>query len=70
MAVGVVDIEVLRTPCRGRERLDDRYAVGDALFIKRFDALDTGRNVEMLVIAPPPASKPSHGSPNLKPIFW
>src|SRR5206468_522141 len=32
-----------------------RYAVGDALSVERFDAIDAGRCVEMVVIAPPPA---------------
>ena len=53
VAVGVLDIEVLRAPRRGRERLDDRYAVGDALLVERFDAVDARRGVEMLVVAPP-----------------
>src|SRR4249920_3195734 len=40
VAVGVLDIEVLRAPRRGRERLEDRYTVGDALLIERFDPID------------------------------
>ena len=53
VAVGVVDIEVLRAPRRGGKGLDDRYAVGDTLLVERFDPIDTGRGVEMLVVAAP-----------------
>ena len=52
VAVGVLDIEVLRAPGGGGEWLDDRYAVGDALLVERFDAVDARRGVEMLVVAP------------------
>lgn len=53
VAVRVFDIKVLCAPVSSRKRLDDRYAVGDALFVERFDAIDARRGVEMLVIAPP-----------------
>jgi hypothetical protein len=54
VAVGIRDIEVLRAPGRVCKRLDNRDAVGDALFVKCFDAVDAGRDVKMLVVAPDP----------------
>ena len=39
VAIGVLDIEVLRAPGGCHERLDDRCAVGDALLVERFDAV-------------------------------
>src|SRR5437773_7249384 len=52
VAIGVLDVEVLRAP-RGRgKRLDDRYAVRCALLIERLDAVNTRRRVEMLVHTP------------------
>ena len=45
-------MEALRAPLGRRDRLDDRHAVGDALFVERFDAVDAGRGVEMIVVAP------------------
>src|SRR6187402_1920312 len=53
VAVGVLDIEVLRAPRRRRERLHDLYAVRDTLLVERFDAIDAGRRIEMLMVAPP-----------------
>lgn len=45
IAIGVLDVEVLRAP-RGRcKRPDDRCAVGCALGIERFDAVHTGCRV-------------------------
>src|SRR5207247_2280896 len=52
VAIGVLDVEVLRAP-RGRgKRVDDRYAVRCALLIERLDAVNTRRRVEMLVHTP------------------
>ena len=31
--------------------IDDGYAVGDALFVEAFDAIDARRGVEMLIVA-------------------
>lgn len=45
IAIGVLDVEVLRAPRSRRKRLDDRCAVRCALRIERFDALNTGRGV-------------------------
>src|SRR4030095_7137157 len=53
VAVGVLDVEVLRAPGRGCECLDDGYSVGDALFVERFDAIDARRGVGMLIVAAP-----------------
>src|SRR3982074_3553969 len=52
IAIGVLDVEVLRAPRSRRKRLDDRCAVRCALRIERFDALTPGRGVEMLVRTP------------------
>src|SRR6266550_6254696 len=52
VAIGVLDVEVLRAP-RGRgKRLDDRCTVRGALLIERLDAVNTRRRVEMLVHTP------------------
>src|SRR5437763_12188731 len=51
VAVGILDVEVLRAPGGGREWLEDRHAVRDALFVESFDAVDARRRVEMLVFA-------------------
>src|SRR5262245_17739729 len=53
IAVRALDVEVLGAPRRGCERLHDRNAIRDALFVERFDSVDAGRCVEMLVVAPP-----------------
>jgi hypothetical protein len=37
IAVGVLDIEILRAPRRRLERLEDLRAVGDALFVECLD---------------------------------
>src|SRR4029077_19981284 len=55
VAVRVLDIEVLRAPGSGGERLDDRYTIRDALFVEGFDPIDARRRVEMFVVAPPTA---------------
>src|SRR5205823_3303249 len=52
IAVGVLDVEVLRAPGSRRKRLDDRCTVRCALRIERFDAVNTGRGVQMLVRTP------------------
>ena len=52
IAIGVLDVEVLRAPRSRRQRLDDRCAVRCALCIKRLDAIHTGGRVEVLVRAP------------------
>src|SRR5258708_8564968 len=49
IAIGVLDVEVLRAPRSRRKRLDDRCAVRCALRIERLDAVHTGRRVEVLV---------------------
>ena len=39
-------------PMRSRERFENRHAVGGALLVERFDAVDACRRVEVLVVAP------------------
>src|SRR3982074_3326584 len=52
IAIGVLDVEVLRAPRSRRKRLDDRCAVRSALRIERLDAVHTGRRVEVLIRTP------------------
>ena len=52
VAVGILDVEVLRAPRGRRERLQNRCAVGDALPEEGFDAVHAGCSVEVLVVAP------------------
>src|SRR5882762_7588735 len=51
IAVGVLDVEVLRAPRGRRQRLDDLCAVRDAPGVERLDAVHAGRGVQMLLIA-------------------
>src|SRR5947209_15833237 len=51
VAVGIFDVEVLRPPGGRREGLEDRHTVRDALLVEGFDAVDSCRGVEMLVVA-------------------
>ena len=50
VAIQVLDIEALRAPLGRRDRLDDCYAVGDALLVERLDAVNARRGVEMIVM--------------------
>src|SRR5437764_1255046 len=52
VAIRVLDIEALRAPFGRGDRLDDRHAVGDALFVECLDAVNARRGVEMIVVAP------------------
>ena len=52
VAVGILNVEVFGAPRGGRERLEDRDTVGDALLVKRFDTVDAPRGVEMLIVPP------------------
>ena len=50
--VGILNVEVFGAPRGGRERLEDRDTVGDALLLKRFDTVDAPTSVEMLIVPP------------------
>src|SRR5207245_11119255 len=52
IAVGVLDVKVLRAPCRRRQRLDDPCAIRGALRVECLDAVNAARGVEMLVLTP------------------
>src|SRR5439155_7745991 len=52
VAVGVLDVEILRAPLRRREWLEDLRTVGNALPIECLDALHARGGVEMLVLSP------------------
>ena len=51
VAIRVLDIKALRAPLGCHDRLDDRHAVGDALFVEYLDAINARRGVEMIVVA-------------------
>src|SRR5437660_10590683 len=51
ISIRVLDVEILRPPCRRRERPENRYAIRDALRVERFDAVHAGRRIEMLILA-------------------
>src|SRR6187200_2813017 len=52
VAIRILDVEVLRAPCGRGERFENRDAVGGALLVERFDAVDACRRIEVLVVAP------------------
>src|SRR5437870_2950668 len=52
IAVGILDVEVLRAPRRRREWFDDPCAIRCALCVKRLDAINAGCCVQMLVLTP------------------
>ena len=51
VTVGILYVEVLRTPRCVLEWLQNRYSVGDALFEESLDAIDAGCSIEVLIIA-------------------
>jgi hypothetical protein len=52
VAVGILNVEVFRTPRRSCQRLEDGHTVGDALVVERFDPVDAPGGVEVLIVAP------------------
>jgi hypothetical protein len=55
VAVAILDVEVLRAPCVAASGFMIVAPLATHWFVKRFDALDAGRGLEMLVVAAPPA---------------
>jgi hypothetical protein len=45
VAIGILDVEILRAPRSFRKGPDDHYAVRFALRIERFDAINSSRSI-------------------------
>ena len=62
VAVGILDVEVLGSPRSVGQRLPHHCSIRDALVVERRDAVDAGRRIQMLVLAPVDALRFTAGS--------